>query len=158
MSNGTPTWTPSCWKNLTVVGSYTLRSKFDAVRYGPRSVHWPRNEPSPPMPFGPTMSGGFGPSWVDRAATAESYAVTANFRLLPGYFCAKPSATAFSLGCCSGAAPVPRQQNQRRAAGSKSGTLNVWCGAAVGAWVAEVVGAFVGAVVGVAELQAEATI
>src|SRR5262245_8177798 len=51
--------------------------------------------------------------------------------LLPGYLSAKPAATASSVGFCVGSSPVPRQQYQRKAAGSKSPTANVW--AAVGA-------------------------
>src|SRR5262245_59504214 len=51
--------------------------------------------------------------------------------LLPGYLSAKPAATASSVGFCVGSSPVPRQQYQRRAAGSNSGTASVW--AAVGA-------------------------
>lgn len=91
------------------------------MRYGVRSLHWPLNEASPPIPTGPAMSGGFGPIWVDRVSTAALYVVISSCKLLPGYFAAKAAATLSSAGFCDGSSPEPRQQYQRSAAGWKSG-------------------------------------
>src|SRR3954468_20204530 len=105
------------------------------------------------------MSGGVGAIWVDSTSTALSYGVISIFRELPGYFFAKPAAASFSPGCCSGASPAPRQQNQRSCAGLKSGMWNVCAatgGRVAGLKVFRGVGATDAPPLGVADEQAAA--
>src|SRR5260221_5449770 len=80
---------------------------------GCRSSHWPWNALAPPIPSGPTMSGPLpDPSWTDRASRAPWYRYAWKLRWMPGLAALKASATCCSTVTCSGASPVPRQQNQ----------------------------------------------
>ena len=81
---------------------------------GWRSSHWPWNASAPPMPVGPTMSGGFPDAiWVASASRAPSYGTASNVRWMFGWEALNSSTTCCSTSTCSGASPPPRQQYQR---------------------------------------------
>src|SRR5512140_842039 len=80
---------------------------------GCRSSHWPWNALAPPMPIGPTRSGPLPePIWTARASRAPVYGYAWKLRWIPGFAALNASATCSSTVTCSGASPVPRQQNQ----------------------------------------------
>src|SRR6476469_7575865 len=81
---------------------------------GARSSHWSPNALAPPMPTGPTMSGGSPLAiLVASASRAWRYGTPSKATWMFEWVALKSLTTCCSTATCSGELPAPRQQNQR---------------------------------------------